>query len=244
MRLFPILAVLCGLSVPSLAQQSEIFIPGATPGAAVAVPGSALAACLLNPSAVACAGAVLDPTAPRTESTLAAPEPAFEVLKFDPDANKVAVTTEPPVAPPDYSGTLSMQDIVALPSVAVTIEFDFDSATIRGHQVGKIVTLAGALRDPALQGASFAVIGHTDAAGSTAYNCDLSNRRAIEVARALQLKLLEERWDGPYSAFLLLTYCVFPAVSQTIFQVFSCDEPAWKPFVDARRSLRFRRLGL
>ena len=96
MRLFPILAVLCGLSVPSLAQQSEIFIPGATPGAAVAVPGSALAACLLNPSAVACAGAVLDPTAPRTESTLAAPEPAFEVLKFDPDANKVAVTTEPP----------------------------------------------------------------------------------------------------------------------------------------------------
>ena len=30
-------------------------------------------------------------------------------------------------------------------------------------------------------------------------------------------------WHQPYALLLLLTYCVFPAVSQTIFQVFSCD---------------------
>ena len=34
----------------------------------------------------------------------------------------------------------------------------------------------------------------------------------------------EEPWTGIYTLFLLLTYCVFPAVSQSIFQVFSCDD--------------------
>ena len=37
------------------------------------------------------------------------------------------------------------------------------------------------------------------------------------------LRLQERRWGHVYAAFLMLTYCVFPAVSQTIFQVFSCD---------------------
>ncbi|KAH8068831.1 hypothetical protein JL721_6401 [Aureococcus anophagefferens] len=38
-----------------------------------------------------------------------------------------------------------------------------------------------------------------------------------------QLKLRKRRWEGAYTLLLLLTFCVFPTVSQTIFQTFSCD---------------------
>lgn len=75
---------------------------------------------------------------------------------------------------------------ISLPAVAITIEFDFNSAGIRADQYGKLNSLSEAFRDPALVNAQFAVIGHTDASGSDYYNCDLSLRRASEVARALR----------------------------------------------------------
>ena len=37
------------------------------------------------------------------------------------------------------------------------------------------------------------------------------------------LKSKHRRWEHIYGLLLLLTYCVFPAVSQTIFQIFNCD---------------------
>ena len=45
----------------------------------------------------------------------------------------------------------------------------------------------------------------------------------VLLAYAAYLKAQERSWETAYSLFLLLTYCVFPAVSQTIFQVFACD---------------------
>ncbi len=96
----------------------------------------------------------------------------------NPDYAKVVV--DPYQKPVDPYATIS------LPAVAITIEFDFNSAGIRADQYGKLNSLSEAFRDPALVNAQFAVIGHTDASGSDYYNCDLSLRRASEVARALR----------------------------------------------------------
>lgn len=75
---------------------------------------------------------------------------------------------------------------VALPSVAVTIEFDYNSDQVRAGEFFKVNELIAALSDPALEGTAFAVIGHTDGAGSDQYNCDLSLRRAASVTRLLE----------------------------------------------------------
>ena len=41
---------------------------------------------------------------------------------------------------------------------------------------------------------------------------------------ALRLKVLGREWDNVYSVFLAGTYCVFPTVSQAVFQIFACDD--------------------
>ena len=87
----------------------------------------------------------------------------------------------------DYTAPVPRQNVVSLPAVAVSIEFDFDSAEIRNDQSGKISGLAQAFQDPALASYSFAVIGHTDAKGSAGYNCDLSRLRAEEVVSELRV---------------------------------------------------------
>jgi outer membrane protein OmpA-like peptidoglycan-associated protein len=141
--------------------------------------------------------------------------PDFETLVFDPNAGTVAVTKAPPPKTPDYAEPVytpppSSQAAkplpplpkdyavkkdptyvppvkkVALPSVAVTIEFDFDSDQVRASEFFRINDLIAAFSDPALQGTAYAVIGHTDAKGSESYNCNLSLRRAASVTRLLE----------------------------------------------------------
>ncbi len=170
------------------AQSGEIFIPGgddsALPDDTAAQPTSALARCLASPDVATCAGATVDPSGAMNES--AVPQVQFETLVLDLDQKKVTSTAAPPAAAPNYAAPQqATHGTVALPSVAVTIEFDFDSANIRGDQFGKLTSLVAALSDPALAGTSYAVIGHTDASGSEGYNCDLSRRRAASVAGAL-----------------------------------------------------------
>lgn len=72
-----------------------------------------------------------------------------------------------------------------LPSVDITISFDYDKADVRRDQAGKLVELARALQHASARDAKFAVIGHTDAVGSEAFNCRLSHRRADAVAASL-----------------------------------------------------------
>ena len=43
------------------------------------------------------------------------------------------------------------------------------------------------------------------------------------VVYAWQLRLRHDSWSHVYGWFLMLTYCVFPTASQTIFQLFACD---------------------
>ncbi|WP_425100338.1 OmpA family protein [Tropicibacter sp. S64] len=173
------------MPVMALAQSGEIFIPGQTdvfqPPAA---PQSALAACLSEPTAANCA-AVQGSAEGMAFESVTGSAIQFETLVLDLDDGAVTAQPAPPPQTPDYTAPPPSHGKVALPAVAVTIEFDYDSAQVRADQIGKVVSLINAFQDPALAGAAFAIIGHTDAVGSEGYNCDLSRRRAASVTAAL-----------------------------------------------------------
>ena len=65
--------------------------------------------------------------------------------------------------------------------VNVKISFDFDSAALREDEKPKLASLCEAMK--AVDVAVFQIIGHTDSAGSAAYNENLSLLRAQEVKR-------------------------------------------------------------
>ena len=181
-----LIAALVALAGPGFAQTGEIFIPNKTPRVVqdVVEPSNRLAACLARANAANCTGVEIDPQGLALESATGAPDIQFETLTLDLGGGAVTTTEYPPEQEPDYDAP--PQGKVILPAIAITIEFDFDRAYIRHDQFGKLDTLAQALQDPALHGTPFMIIGHTDAAGSYAYNCDLSRRRAHEVVNALR----------------------------------------------------------
>ena len=63
------------------------------------------------------------------------------------------------------------------------IGFDFDSAVLRDTEAPKLASMCTAMK--AVDVAVFRIVGHTDAAGSDAYNEKLSLLRAEEVKRHL-----------------------------------------------------------
>lgn len=67
-------------------------------------------------------------------------------------------------------------------SVDLTIFFAYDSARILPEALAQMDALGEALRSPELLPHAFLIAGHTDAAGSSAYNLDLSYARALAVA--------------------------------------------------------------
>jgi outer membrane protein OmpA-like peptidoglycan-associated protein len=71
------------------------------------------------------------------------------------------------------------------PHLDFAINFGYDSADIDQNSFATLDSLANALKGNALQSSSFLVNGHTDAAGSEAYNDDLSQRRADAVVAYL-----------------------------------------------------------
>ena len=64
------------------------------------------------------------------------------------------------------------------------IQFDHDSATIRGESERTLEEIAKALRDAG--DLNLYVVGHTDSRGALDYNRELSRRRADAVVKALQ----------------------------------------------------------
>lgn len=70
-------------------------------------------------------------------------------------------------------------------SIDLEIYFDRNSATIGRKAADQLSTLASALADPSLKGATFMIAGHTDAKGRAAHNQKLSERRALAVKRWL-----------------------------------------------------------
>ncbi|OAF11912.1 hypothetical protein AYJ54_07280 [Bradyrhizobium centrolobii] len=71
------------------------------------------------------------------------------------------------------------------PNIDLEITFDYNSANISAKSLPSVQALGRALTSPDLKGSTFVVAGHTDAAGSEAYNQDLSERRADSIKRYL-----------------------------------------------------------
>ena len=72
-----------------------------------------------------------------------------------------------------------------LPSVSLTINFEFDSARLTNDGFLTLRALGEALSDKRLAGMKFQVAGHTDDVGGPAYNQALSEKRAQTVAAHL-----------------------------------------------------------
>ncbi len=176
-----------------------------------------LAQCIARPGSAAC-GALGPVGGSDLESTAGAGGAAqLELLVYDKDGGNVTSvkvapdaatgddygasddgTYVPPPARTGYAGDVKLPDEYAgdnydaAPALAISIAFDFGSAGIRRDQRQKIAELGAALSDPINFSAPFAVIGHTDAVGGYANNCELSSRRATAVMAALQ-----EGWNLP-----------------------------------------------
>jgi outer membrane protein OmpA-like peptidoglycan-associated protein len=71
------------------------------------------------------------------------------------------------------------------PNIDLEITFDYNSANISQKSMPSVQALGHALASPDLKGSTFIVAGHTDAAGTEAYNQDLSERRADSIKRYL-----------------------------------------------------------
>lgn len=75
-----------------------------------------------------------------------------------------------------------------LPKIDIEINFDYDSAEIRPESLPDIDELGKALTSDALAESRIVLNGHTDAAGTDAYNQELSDRRAASVRNYLMSK--------------------------------------------------------
>ncbi len=69
-----------------------------------------------------------------------------------------------------------------LPSIDLEVLFEYASDQLNGSQIGDLYALAQELREVDFTERRLVLMGHTDAAGSAAFNRDLSLRRAISVA--------------------------------------------------------------
>ncbi len=176
----------CSLIVFSLsarAQETEIFLgPSAEVQLPASTPVNYLARCLANPDDnVSCYLARTATTDGGLESVV---NGQLEATSYVACEAQGGVCLE--LATLDL-GENSGDDIdkQRLPSVDVTILFEYDSAAVQENEQAKLDQLARALKDPVNADARFAVIGHTDAKGDENYNCRLSRRRAQAVAEQL-----------------------------------------------------------
>jgi outer membrane protein OmpA-like peptidoglycan-associated protein len=76
----------------------------------------------------------------------------------------------------------------ALPTISLTIEFEYGSDRLTPAGEKLLDLLSAALQDPSLQSFRFMIAGHTDGAGTDLYNQQLSERRAAAVKTYLVSK--------------------------------------------------------
>jgi OmpA-OmpF porin, OOP family len=86
-----------------------------------------------------------------------------------------AAASEAPIVPVVYG------DLPAELTVEMQVTFGFDSATLERDQIPKLAQLCNVMQQSDI--GLFRIIGHTDSAGSDAYNERLSLMRAMEVRR-------------------------------------------------------------
>lgn len=100
-----------------------------------------------------------------------------------PSPEEIVRALQPPTMTRSMGGASQTRNLK--PMVDLTVNFDFDSATLREDGKMPLRNLATALSDARLSGLRFMVEGHTDAKGSTSYNDALSARRAKAVVSFL-----------------------------------------------------------
>lgn len=83
---------------------------------------------------------------------------------------------------PPAASTRSLRNLTPKPvTVDLSIQFDFDSASLQAVSKPLLDNLALAMNSERLSALHFLVEGHTDAKGKSDYNLQLSNRRAQAV---------------------------------------------------------------
>lgn len=111
----------------------------------------------------------LSPAPKQLQSHGWSPTMSLEIV--GPGQAPVPVYTPPPEAP--------------APRTSIAVFFDFASATIKPESMPELRKLATAMNQAGLARFRFAIIGHTDAKGSTAQNLRLSVLRGAAVFAAL-----------------------------------------------------------
>jgi outer membrane protein OmpA-like peptidoglycan-associated protein len=100
------------------------------------------------------------------------------IIPNNPSENETAETSS--------GAALAENARAELPSIDIDIPFAFDSDRPLPEASDRIRTVGLAMADDRLDGATFVLLGHTDATGGAAYNKALSERRA----RALKERLV------------------------------------------------------
>lgn len=111
--------------------------------------------------------------------------PVSTMVKIAPAGQSpTAAAATPRLAAPSSAGaTVKYEVLPKDEQVNVSIRFDFDSAVLRADQKPRLTAVCHAMKS--IDVPMFRIIGHTDAAGSKAYNDRLSRLRAEEVRRYL-----------------------------------------------------------
>jgi len=85
----------------------------------------------------------------------------------------------------DIEPESSVQQPASTPQISVNLTFGFNSATLTDETRATLDNLGQAMQDQQLKPYRFMIEGHTDSVGGTAYNWELSLRRAAAVKRYL-----------------------------------------------------------
>lgn len=105
------------------------------------------------------------------------------VIEEEPEP--VAAAGATPAQREEVRASIAVEESQPLPSIDIEVLFAYNDDQPLSSEYGKIYELATALTDPRLADKRFVLFGHTDAAGSDAYNFELSRRRAESLADAL-----------------------------------------------------------
>ncbi len=130
--------------------------------------------------------ALAGPKKPLTRGLSMAP-PAEETPAVSPEQDKFLQSVRGRTA--RSLSSAEREEIAAIakarPNIDLEITFEYNSANISQKSLASVQALGRALTSPDLKGSTFLVAGYTDAAGSDAYNQDLSERRADSIKRYL-----------------------------------------------------------
>lgn len=84
-----------------------------------------------------------------------------------------------------FNNTSADVEPITAPTIAMGINFDYDSDQLSDQAIAQLKPLGEALNSDQLANFSFKIDGHTDATGPENYNMDLSRRRALSVGQHL-----------------------------------------------------------